>query len=58
MYIDPGTGSVLLQVVLATVLGLGVFFKVFWRKISAALNKNKGTVTEDNLIDQKKGENL
>jgi hypothetical protein len=58
MYIDPGTGSVLLQVILASVLGLGVFLKVFWRKISAMLNKNKQTETEDELTDPEKGENL
>lgn len=26
-YIDPGTGSLLLQMVLATVMGAGVFFR-------------------------------
>lgn len=41
MYIDPGTGSVLLQVILAAVLGLGVFVKIFWNKIRALFNANK-----------------
>jgi hypothetical protein len=58
MYIDPGTGSVLLQVILASVLGLGVFVKVFWRKISALFNKNKNTTVEDTSVDPDKGENL
>jgi hypothetical protein len=58
MYIDPGTGSVLLQVILASVLGIGVFVKVFWRKISALFNKNKNTAVEENSVDPDKGENL
>ena len=41
MYIDPGTGSVLLQVILAAVLGLGVFVKIFWNKIRTLFNANK-----------------
>ncbi len=32
-YIDPGTGSYLVQVLIATILG-GLFaFKTYWRKI-------------------------
>lgn len=39
MYLDPGTGSVVLQVVLAALLGLGVFIKLFWQKITAIFRK-------------------
>lgn len=39
MYLDPGAGSVILQVIIAAVLGAGVFFKLFWKKIRAAFGK-------------------
>jgi hypothetical protein len=39
MYIDPGTGSVLFQVVIAGLLGAGVFIKIFWKKIVTLFSK-------------------
>ncbi len=39
MYIDPGSGSVILQVALALLLGAGVFLKLFWGKIKALFTK-------------------
>ncbi|MCB0358545.1 MAG: hypothetical protein KDD44_02885 [Bdellovibrionales bacterium] len=33
-YIDPGTGSLLVQLLLAGVAGVGVFFKVMWRRVT------------------------
>ena len=41
MYLDPGSGSVILQVALAALLGLGVVTRLFWRKILTLLGKNK-----------------
>ena len=32
-YIDPGTGSMILQLVLAGVAGLVVFGRLFWRRV-------------------------
>lgn len=32
-YLDPGSGSMLLQVLLAVLLGAGVAIKIFWRNI-------------------------
>jgi hypothetical protein len=39
-YIDPGTGSFLVQGVIAAVIGVGVATKLFWAKIKAALTGN------------------
>jgi hypothetical protein len=36
-YIDPGTGSFLVQGIIAAVVGVGVAVKLFWHKIKAAL---------------------
>lgn len=57
MYIDPGTGSVLLQVILAAVLGLGVFVKIFWNKIRALFNANKEPANIDAQPIHKNEEN-
>ena len=32
-YLDPGSGSVLLQVLLAALLGAGFMIRMFWKKI-------------------------
>jgi len=32
-YIDPGSGSMIIQIIIATVLGGLVAFKVFWQNI-------------------------
>lgn len=34
-YIDPGTGSFLIQGIIAAVIGASVAFKLFWHKIKA-----------------------
>jgi hypothetical protein len=38
-YIDPGTGSYILQIAIAFFIGLAFSVKVFWKKISAFLRK-------------------
>ena len=36
-YIDPGTGSFILQVALGSLLGMAVAVKMFWKQILAFL---------------------
>lgn len=36
-YIDPGTGSFVIQGIIAAVVGAGIAFKMFWHRIKAAL---------------------
>jgi hypothetical protein len=38
-YIDPGTGSYVLQIAIAFLIGLAFSLKVFWKKIGAFLRK-------------------
>ena len=40
-YLDPGTGSYLLQMFVAVLLGAGVAVKVYWRKITAFLSSRR-----------------
>jgi hypothetical protein len=32
-YLDPGTGSLIVQTVIATILGSVIVFKSFWRQV-------------------------
>ena len=40
-YLDPGTGSMLIQIILAVILGAGVAIKIFWRNIKALFTGKK-----------------
>jgi hypothetical protein len=42
-YIDPGTGSYVLQFAVAALVGLAFSIKVFWKKIAAFLRKTFGS---------------
>lgn len=33
MYLDPGSGSFLLQILIATIAGAGIFLAASWRKV-------------------------
>tara|TARA_Y100001949_G_C15936190_1_gene308005 strand:- start:686 stop:907 length:222 start_codon:yes stop_codon:yes gene_type:complete len=32
-YIDPGSGSVIFQVIIGTLVGLGIALKIYWEKL-------------------------
>ena len=38
-YIEPGTGSFVIQGIIAAILGFGVTAKVFWKRIKAAISR-------------------
>lgn len=40
-YLDPGSGSMIIQLVIGAVLGLGVFIRVFWKNIKAFFTGKK-----------------
>ena len=46
-YLDPGTGSMLLQVILGGVAAVGVAIKLYWHKLRAAFGIAKKVETED-----------
>ena len=41
LYLDPGSGSLLIQMLLALVLGIGVVSRLYWKKIKSFLGINK-----------------
>ncbi len=48
-YLDPGSGSMLLQVILGGIAAVGVALKLGWHKIVIFFGggKSKGTASED-----------
>ncbi len=46
-YLDPGTGSMLLQVILGGVAAVGVAVKLYWHKLRAAFGMTKKKEPED-----------
>lgn len=43
LYIDPGTGSIVLQAIIASVVGAAVAVKLFWHRILKFLGIRKDT---------------
>jgi len=50
LYIDPGSGSYLVQVIVAAVLGIGFFFKNIWAYIKSIFYRPKKK--EDNKLNR------
>jgi hypothetical protein len=48
LHLDPGSGSILLQLLVAAALGAAFAVKVYWKKIKAAFGK-KGVESEQTL---------
>ncbi len=48
-YIDPGSGSFVLQGIIAAILGAGVTLKLFWRRL---FGKGGGTDDDDDQDDR------
>lgn len=48
-YLDPGTGSSILQIILAFIAGIGAFFSMYWNKLKFFLKKifKKNEQSED-----------
>jgi hypothetical protein len=49
-YLDPGTGSFIIQGVIAAVVGAGLAIKMFWHRIKALFTGE--SVTEDDDDDE------
>lgn len=49
-YLDPGTGSMLLQVILGGVAAVAVAIKLYWHKLRAAFGAAKKEEPEDDSV--------
>jgi hypothetical protein len=50
LYLDPGSGSLLLQLLLAAILGLGLILRTQWSKIKSFFKRNDES--EEDLEDE------
>jgi hypothetical protein len=48
-YLDPGSGSFIIQILIAALLGLGVAFRASWGRIKEFFGKKKSE--DDNTDD-------
>lgn len=46
-YLDPGSGSFIIQILIAALLGLGVALRASWGKIKGWFGKKNESVDED-----------
>ena len=46
-YLDPGTGSMMLQVILGGIAAVGVAIKLYWHKLRAKFGMAKKENTDD-----------
>jgi len=51
-YLDPGTGSYLIQIIIASVAGGGYLIKANWGRIRAILSKKNKKEAEDGKKDK------
>jgi hypothetical protein len=49
MYLDPGSGSFIIQMLLAGLLGIAVAVRIYWKKIVAFFRKGKAGNIQDQL---------
>jgi hypothetical protein len=45
-YMDPGTGSYVLQILIATFMGAAFAIKMYWRRIKAFIKRKFGNAPE------------
>lgn len=50
-YLDPGTGSLVIQLVLAGLLGVAVVVRAYWKKIAVLLKRGKRDNVQEFLDD-------
>ena len=53
-YIDPGTGSIIIQAIIGAVVGIGIAVKLFWHRILKFLGIRKGKTPDYTSFDQLK----
>jgi hypothetical protein len=51
-YLDPGSGSFLVQLLIAAVVGVGFLIKAYWKKIKNLFNRSGSKKEEDRDVQQ------
>lgn len=57
-YLDPGSGSILIQLLLGGLLGIAVAVRIYWKKIKSFFKKGEGESLQEELdeMDEYGGE--
>ena len=53
-YLDPGTGSIIIQSAIASIAAAGYIIKIYWYKIITWFSRKKETSLAEDVIDDKK----
>ncbi len=48
LYLDPASGSIILQAIIAGVVGAGVAVKLFWHRIVGFFKRDREPISEIN----------
>lgn len=56
-YLDPGSGSFIIQMLLAGGLGLAFLVKTYWRKIKGVFRKEKLESSQETIEEQDQNQN-
>jgi hypothetical protein len=51
-YLDPGSGSFLIQLLIAGIVGAGFLIKMYWKKIKGLFTRSDTNKEEDNDAQQ------
>jgi hypothetical protein len=51
-YLDPGSGSFLIQLLIAGIVGAGFIIKVYWKKIKGLFNRSETKKEDDSDVQQ------
>lgn len=49
-YLDPGSGSLILQLLIAGLMGAGILVKVFWKKIKGLFSRSSVKKEDDTQL--------
>jgi hypothetical protein len=55
LYLDPGSGSFLIQLLIAGLAGIGLAIGVSWQRIKRLFNKRKKADTDEDEDDDQPG---
>jgi hypothetical protein len=51
-YLDPGSGSFLVQLLIAGIVGVGFLIKMYWKKIKGLFNRSEPGKEDDSDVQK------
>jgi uncharacterized membrane protein YciS (DUF1049 family) len=55
-YIDPGTGSLIVQAIIGFVVGGAFFFRNFFRKLATKIKRTNSGISKGTTVREESGE--